>query len=165
MALKQRLSRTCFAAEASVWNAIRRRLKVGDELNPLVRGFGRNQLQRAVQDHIQLHNLGRVDAGGCEIEQLLRQPVDARHLVANQVEEFIPENRILVVLRQQLDEGLDRHQGIADFVSQTRPEQADRSQLLGALGFDGEVCALKGIFHNGSELLQLCDLGIGERPA
>ena len=144
------------------------RVRIGGErrthLDALVGRLGRHEVEARLQHRVQALARGRVGAGRGQIEQLLGELVDARDLAADEAEEFIAEGGVLVVRGQQLNEGLNGDQRVADLVGHAGAEEADRSELLGVLDLGGEVGALEGALHKGGEFEQLRDLRVGIGP-
>ncbi len=76
-----------------------------------------------------------------EVEQLLGEVVDALHLGGDQHAEAAAELRVLEARWQQVGEGLDRDEGVADFVGEAGADQANGGELFGLAGLHGEARA------------------------
>src|SRR5205085_2417866 len=65
-------------------------------------------------------------------QQLVYQRIDSVDLVPDQVRKGAAEIRVLVTLRQQLRESLDRNERVLDFVSHAGGERAETGQPVAA---------------------------------
>ncbi len=66
------------------------------------------------------------------IEHEIEQALDAHQLVARDVEEALQELRIVAALRQKLQEGLHRHQGVSHFVHDLGDQPAECGEPIEA---------------------------------
>jgi hypothetical protein len=50
------------------------------------------------------------------VEDFVQQPLDAMDVLNGDLAEFTDEHRVLLALRSQLNKGLDRREGVTDFM-------------------------------------------------
>ena len=113
-------------------DAVDARLELALEIDVALAELLFHEVQRVVDDAVQVH---RGQAGfrrPGKPQELIHDPVDARHFVAEQVGKRFAEIRVIVSLGQQLGERLHRHQRVFDFVGHARGEGAKTGEAVGA---------------------------------
>src|SRR5205807_735861 len=100
---------------------------------------GRLQIERAV----------RASAGPGERPQPAGEVLHAPDLPPDDPGEFLPELLVQKLPRQQLGEGLDRHEGVLDLVTDARGEYLEVGEPLGATPFHLELLKRREIAQDG----------------
>ena len=89
-----------------------------------------DQHEGLLQHLVDVHRLQKRFRRPREAQKLIYQAIDAVDLVADQIREGFTEVRVLISLREQLRESLDRDERIFDLVRHARRERPETGQAI-----------------------------------
>lgn len=126
-------------------------------------GAGQHELDGFAHEAVERDAFHLVAARVGEVEELLGQAVDAVDLGRDEEVEAAAKLDVVEARRQEVGEGLDRDERVADLVRQAGAEEADGGELLGLARLQRQPRTRQDVVHELGNFLELLDLGVGER--